>query len=122
MERMKFAERTYTHNRWPLIEFGMTRPDCATWLMERQIRLPPKSSCVFCPYRRNDQWRDMRDNHPDDWTAATAFDDAIRAGYAGMEGQAFVHHSRMPLASADLSPAAAGQLDLAFDCDDHCST
>lgn len=120
MERLKYAERSYTLNRWPLMEFGMTRDDCATWLMERQIRLPPKSSCVFCPYRRNDQWRDMRDNHPLDWEIAVAVDSAIRAGYAGMEGEAFVHPARVPLSDVDLSPAV--DPDFGFDCDDHCST
>ncbi|MGW1998327.1 hypothetical protein [Embleya sp. NPDC001921] len=55
----------------------------------------------------------MRDNRPDDWADAVAFDQAIRAGNArGNEngkqllGQAFLHRSLMPLGQAPLDGPA----------------
>lgn len=57
-----------------------------------------------CPYHGNRQWRDMRDNHPDEWAGAVEFDRQIRNGGARglpLDGQAFLHRSRVPL---DIAP------------------
>ncbi len=106
MQRMRHSEQKFTLNRFPLIEKRMSRIDCIKWMLERQYPRPPKSSCIFCPYRGQDQWRDMRDNAPEDWEAAVAFDKSIRPGFFGMEGQAFLHRQRVPLDQVDLSTAA----------------
>jgi hypothetical protein len=105
MERMKENELKYVKNVFPLVDLRITRNDCLRWMEARQYPTPPKSSCIFCPYRRNHQWRDMRDNAPDDWAKAVEFDKAIRPGFHGMEGQAFVHQQRVPLEEVDLSTA-----------------
>ena len=113
MQRMKAAEQPFVENCFPLIEARMTRRDCLAWMQERQYPRPPKSSCIFCPYRGDDQWRDMRDNAPDDWQKAVAFDEAIRPGFYGMGGEAYVHRQRVPLGEVDLSTAADhGQFDM----------
>lgn len=113
MQRMKSAEQPFVENHFPLIEARMTRRDCLAWMQERQYPRPPKSSCIFCPYRGDDQWRDMRDNAPDDWQKAVAFDEAIRPGFYGMGGEAYVHRQRVPLGEVDLSTAADhGQFDM----------
>ena len=125
MQRMKDAEQPFVANCFPLVGLGMTRRDCKRWLVERQYREPPKSACIFCPYHTGDQWRDMRDNAPDDWAAACAFDDAIRPGFHGMPGSAFVHRSRVPLRDVDLSTSAdRGQLEFGFEdeCEGICGT
>lgn len=103
--RLSRSDVPFIHHRYPLVEdtFRFRRADCEPWLIARGLRVPPKSSCRYCPYQRNDQWRDMRDNHPEDWEAACALDEAIRPGFHGMEGRAYVHRSRVPLRNADLS-------------------
>jgi len=102
-------------NRHPLLEARMNRVDCLTWLRDRQYPIPPKSSCIGCPYHSNAMWRDMRDNSPDEWADAVAVDRAIRipvsAGSAGREQ--YMHASCRPLDEVDLSTAEDhGQLNM----------
>lgn len=121
MQRMKRAKVMYTQNRWPLIEMRMNRADCLKWMADRQYPTPPKSSCVFCPFRGNKQWRDMRDSAPDDWRRATDFDVAIRSGFSGMVGEAFLHVSRQPLSEAPIDEISSIEGDLfAEECDGVC--
>lgn len=102
MQRVAKARQAWIHNRHPLVEAGMRRADCITWLQDRQYRVPAKSACVFCPYRRNDGWRELRDNSPEDFAEACRVDELIRDGVPGLPKKAFVHRSLMPLAQADL--------------------
>jgi hypothetical protein len=123
MQRMKDSPNKWQSNRWPLIEQRMSRYDCLRWMSAHGYPRPPKSSCVYCPYRSNDQWRDMRDNHPEDWAKAVAIDQAIRPGFHGMDGEAFVHRQRVPLDQVDLSTAAdRGQIEFGFlqECEGMC--
>lgn len=96
---------SYITKRYPLIELGMTRRQCELWLASRGWDSVQKSACVGCPYHGNAQWRDLRDNYPDEWADAVAFDEAIRKGGARglpLNGEAFLHRSRVPLAIAPI--------------------
>lgn len=95
--RMKTCEMKFVESRYPLIEMRMSRVDCLRWMEEKGYPMPPKSSCVFCPFKGDGQWMDMRDNAPSDWLLAVDFDSKIRKGYHGMEGAAYVHKQRVPL-------------------------
>ena len=123
MQRMKDAKQPFVRNRFPLIEVGMKRTDCLRWMAERQYPRPPKSSCIFCPYRGADQWRAMRDEAPEDWARACEFDRAIRPGFFGMKGEAFLHRQRVPLSEVDLRTASElGQVEFGFleECEGMC--
>lgn len=95
--RMKTCEMKFVENRYPLIEMRMTRQDCLDWMEAKGYPMPPKSSCIFCPFKGDKQWMDMRDNAKSDWLLAVDFDAKIRKGYHGMVGEAFVHKQRVPL-------------------------
>lgn len=93
----------YIRLRYPLIELGMTRPDCRRWLVGRGWTSVGKSSCIGCPYLSDEEWRDMRDHRPDEWADACAFDEAIRGGGANplpAGSSAYLHRSCVPLAQA----------------------
>ena len=82
----------YLRPRYPLIELGMSRRDCERWLRSRGWTNVAKSACLGCPFAGNRQWRDLRDNRPDEWADAVAFDRAIRKGGARslpLNGDAF---------------------------------
>lgn len=119
LTRVTTARRKYIHNRHPLVELKLTRNDCIRWLQDRQLPVPPKSSCVYCPFRRNHQWRHMRDTAPDDFAEAVRIDKAIRPGIPGTPGQAFVHRTMRPLDEADLGDDNLDQRSFGFahDCD-----
>lgn len=96
---------SYVTKRYPLIEMNMTRNGCLNWLNSRGWSSVQKSACIGCPYHGNAQWRDLRDNHPDEWADAVAFDEAIRKGGARglpLNGEAFLHRSRVPLSIAPI--------------------
>lgn len=117
LHRMKASELAFVHNRWPLVEIGMRRNECKKWMADRQIPVPPKSSCVYCPYRDDAAWVEMRDNAPADFARAVQVDEAIRPGYLGMTGEAFVHKSRRPLREAQFSTRSDGVVSML---DDEC--
>ncbi|MDJ0279003.1 hypothetical protein QLH51_19665 [Sphingomonas sp. 2R-10] len=111
--RMKPSFEDWQLNRWPLIEMGMTRQDCLRWLERHGYPLPPKSSCISCPFHSDAVWRDMRDHDPDAWADAVAVDRAIRTGFRGIRSEVYLHRSAVPLDEADLATDAdRGQLDL----------
>lgn len=109
--RMKPARVQWQRNRWPLIEMGMSRRECAARLASRGWTAP-KSSCIGCPFHSNAMWRDMRDNAPDEWADAVAVDASLRAGIKRKRLE-YMHPQRVPLDQVDLRTAADfGQGDL----------
>ncbi|MEV2239444.1 hypothetical protein [Micromonospora sp. NPDC049891] len=96
---------SYIRKRYPLLDLGMSRKDCQRWLAARGWGDTAKSACIGCPFHGNAQWRELRDNHPDEWADAVAFDEAIRKGGARglpLDGEAFLHRSRIPLSIAPI--------------------
>ncbi len=124
IERVRTSDERVIYNRYPLIENSLSRDDCLRWMELRQYPKPPRSSCVFCPFRRNDEWRHLRDTAPADWQRACDFDDAIRVPFVGAEGTAYVHRSRTPLRVADLADEdeRQGRLGFVNECEGVCGT
>ena len=124
IQRIKESHDAWAHNRWPLIESRMTRSDCKRWFAEHYPgRDLPRSACIGCPYHDNDEWRHMRDNDPESWQQAIAFDASLRSGEMRnkMEHDEYVHRSLIPLSEVDLStPADHGQLSFLDECDGMC--
>lgn len=123
-------EVLYVEKRYPLLELGMSRRDCTRWLEAAGWGHTAKSACIGCPFHGNAQWRDLRDNHPHEWADAINFDHAIRKGGARglpLNGEAFLHRSRVPLELAPIDKVtraelSEAQLDLFEDGDpDGCS-
>lgn len=75
-----------------------TRTDIIKWYIEHDLPIPPKSSCVFCPYQSDAAWYDMKVNEPSDFRAAVRVDNAIRnSTKKGILSQAFLHDTCKPL-------------------------
>lgn len=106
-ERIK--EPTYTRSRFPLLEFGLSRKHCEAINRAGGFETVAKSACVGCPFHTNRMWREMRDQQPDEFADAVAFEAAIRHGHpralaAGrrLHGEQFLHRSRVPLDRAPI--------------------
>lgn len=98
----------YAQARWPLLDMRLSRSDCMAINEAAGFHDVAKSACIGCPFHGNAQWRRIRDEAPDEWADAVAFDHAIRAGSARANatgspllGEAYLHRSRVPL---DLAP------------------
>jgi hypothetical protein len=105
-----------TAARAGLLPRGMTRQDCLAWLATHYPnRVVPRSACVCCPFRSNEEWRLMRETDPESWRQACDFDDAARlrpeAGLTDQRladlrkplvGTIYTHRQLVPLRMADL--------------------
>lgn len=95
IERAKDSSVKWQIHRFPLLEKRMTRQDCIIWLEKNGLPVPPKSSCVFCPYHRRATWQEMKRANGTDWQTAVEVDEAIRNKRPGFV--AYVHPDRLPL-------------------------
>jgi hypothetical protein len=57
---------------YPLYDANIDRAGCVAMILSEGLPLPPKSSCVFCPNHKLEEWQDMRANHPEDFARAVA--------------------------------------------------
>ena len=106
--RVKPSRQAYITNRFPLIERKVTRAGCLDWLKENGYPTPPKSACVFCPYRSDAEWARMQRQAPGDFARACEVDRIIRTnGYVGSVGTAYVHASLRPLETIDFAAMEA---------------
>lgn len=105
--RVRPSGCSFIHNRHPLIEARMSRKDCYRWLEERQYRIPPKSRCKYCPFQGNADWLGLQASTAE-WEETIIFDGWLRepAQIARFHGEVFLHQSRQPLASVDLTERA----------------
>jgi len=111
VQRMKQSNVKYITNRYPLIEMKMSRWDCKLYLERNGLEIPPRSACVFCPFHSRSEWRDIRDNAPEDWSKAVQVDKAIRKARPPYD--LFVNVQRKPLEDCDLdNEIDKGQLSL----------
>lgn len=113
--RMKPSTVGYIVNRFPLIDARMSRFDCFAWLERRGYPVPPKSSCIGCPYHSDIHWRAMKDNQPEEWAEAVEMDAKIRVGgtLRGMLDHQYMHRSLKPLSEVDLTTLEDhGQLNM----------
>src|SRR5690606_35099339 len=75
----------------------MNRNDIKAWYTSKGLPIPPKSSCVFCPYTSDFAWEEMKRNEPDDFRDAVKVDRAIRdSSKRGVTQPIFLHRSLAP--------------------------
>jgi hypothetical protein len=123
VQRVKDSRESWITNRHPLVfDVPMRRNDCLRWLEQRGFPIARRSACVFCPYRSNAEWRDLKTS-PEAWQQAVAFDRRLRnesryvssrgdAEKAQLRGTPYLHSSRVPLDEASLFNHDEKQIDL----------
>lgn len=96
----------------------MTRQEVIRWYMLHALPVPPKSSCVFCPYQSDHAWAMKKRHAPEDFAAAVAVDEAIRNSTAkGIYNPVYLHRSCRPLADVVFDP---DQDEPSGECSGHC--
>ena len=109
--RAKDSDVRYMRNVFPLLDLKWTRKDCERYLRSNGWTAE-KSACIGCPFHGNRQWRKLRDESPEEFADAVAFDQAIRDGSARARanatqtgvhgGSLYLHRSRLPLDQAPI--------------------
>ena len=118
IQRMKESQLYNIDYKYPLIEQRITRSDCVRFLEESGFHNVKKSSCTFCPYHNNRNWRNIKQNYPEEWEKVVKVDEAIRdSSNRGLDDKLYLHRSLKPIAEAYLQE---DQEDL-FMCEEgHC--
>lgn len=88
----------------PLVELEVTKPGCFKLCAEMKWPAPVHSSCWMCPNKSDNEWIDLKDNHPADFANAVAIDYDIRK----RDPHAWLHQSALPLDQVKFEPSKAG--------------
>ena len=110
--RMRDSDVAYITNVYPLVDLRMSRADCVTWLEANGLDVPPKSACVFCPYKSMASWKALKRQGGADWEKAVEADAAIRDQRD--THTLFIHPARQPLPQAVSIPEDIGAKQLGF--------
>jgi hypothetical protein len=118
--RVKDSRVPYIKNIYPLIERGMSRHDCVTWMIQHGYPKPPRSSCSFCPYHDDDEWIHLRDDEPEAFQEAVEFDRQFRDKMSAVtRGIPYLHRSMIPLDEVEFKPGE-GKQQFGNECDGVC--
>ncbi|WP_222165932.1 hypothetical protein [Edaphocola aurantiacus] len=76
----------------------MDRAAVIKWYHQKGLPVPPKSSCVFCPYQSDHTWAMRKAQAPEDFADAVSVDEAIRnSTRQGVHNPVYLHRSCIPL-------------------------
>jgi len=99
--RAKPSRYPISVNRFPLLyDYPMRRGECAEYVRSRMGDVPPKSSCVYCPFKSDADWIDQKQNDTDSFQRAVEFELELHA----IDPTQFLHDSCLPLGEVDFSP------------------
>ena len=120
IERLSVPKKKWKISMYPFVGYAvtakttdkidtprMTRLEIVSWYIRHGLPIPPKSSCVFCPYQSDASYLDMKQNEPEDWQAAVRIDKAIRnSTKKGIKNELFLHESLKPLDQVEFKSGA----------------
>ena len=98
--RMKPNRIKWVENKYPLIDLKLKRQDCIEWFEKHYNRKPPRSACVYCPFKNNQEWLDLKLNHKNEWEQVIDFDRRIRLG-TKTKDEIFLHKECKPINEID---------------------
>lgn len=121
--RMKPSLETWAKHRWPLVELNMKRSDCLAWMSRNGFPQPPRSSCVFCPFHSDEEWRKLT---ADELKFSAEFERKFQAVHANpsvdnkLKGVPFLHRSCKPIDQVEFSNHEKGQSLWGNECEGMC--
>jgi hypothetical protein len=120
IERAKPGESSYEIRRYPLLDLGLNRLDCAKVIADAGLPVPPKSSCFFCPFHSLLTWAELRRDRPDLFDKAAHLEDVLNQRRAKREKEpVYLTRKKMPLRDAVqvASDSLFPQNEMAGQCD-----
>lgn len=86
--------------RFPLIQdIPLRRQQAITEVERMGWPTPPRSACWMCPNQGDDEWRDLKENHPAEFAAACALEIEVQQ----KDPFAWFHKSCVPLSEVDFT-------------------
>lgn len=117
--RIKESDVSWIEFKYPLFERDMDRLDAINYVIEKMGEIPPKSSCIGCPFHNDDMWLDIKQNYPDEWKQAVKLDKKIRH-HPKFYDELYLHKSCVPLNEVDLQENQVSFGDVFDDFDNEC--
>ena len=122
--RKKDSKYEWIIHRYPLLDHEFSRYQLLLWFEENYPgRTLPRSACIGCPFHSDASWKDLQKNDPQSFSEAVHIDWVLRNSprtRGAVEGEAYLHSSRVPLDKVDFSQAR-GYADLmAEECEGLC--
>jgi hypothetical protein len=109
--RMKPSRQRWITNEWPLIDLRMSRHDCLLWMERNEMPKPPRSACIFCPYKSDKEWIRLKADSPEEFQKAIDFELRYQEATISVGRPVpFLHSSRKPLSEVDLANGNAPDL------------
>lgn len=105
-QRMKPSRHAWFENVFPLVDRRMSRHDCFLWMEKNNYPKPPRSSCVYCPYHNDNEWRRLKTEEPEAFMEAVQFEEKLQAVYRNVDridATPFLHRQCKPLGEIDFS-------------------
>jgi hypothetical protein len=103
VQRMKDPAFSWIQHDYPLIDAKISREDCIKWCEDRGYPRPPRSACVGCPFKNDEEWRILK-TMAEEWEDAVEFDNALRTLPHLIDryrGTPYIHKSAKPLSEVD---------------------
>ena len=123
LQRAKPSDVKWIYHDHPLIDREMTRQDCKRWMVSHGYPIPPRSACVFCPYKSDAEWQRLKDTDPAGWDRAVEVDAALRTtgsvANRDMRCSMYVHRSCKPLGEVEFHNGT-GWLSFVQECQGMC--
>ena len=114
--RMKDSNHSQIKHRWPLIELGLSRRASLQWMQSNGYGTPPRSSCSYCPYHSDTEWRRLKNDEPEAFEDAVRYERLLQAAFKLMPkltGTPFLHRTAKSLSEVDFSTEEErGQLNM----------
>jgi hypothetical protein len=98
--RIKPSPHAWIENQWPLVDMRITRQDCLTWMETNGYPKPPRSACVFCPYKSDSEWLRLKRETPAEFAIAVQYEKRLQSAFGqatALSGVPFLHSTRQPL-------------------------
>jgi hypothetical protein len=124
--RMKQNKNKYFNNIYPLVDLKMSRQNCIDWIKKNYNKIPPRSSCIFCPYHSNKEWLRIKENK-NDWDKLIKFDRGLRDnkdwwGHGKRntrnKNNLYLHRSCKPLEEIDFKNTNDNQSNFVESCEE----
>jgi len=90
---------------FPLLDLYMTRNDCLNWMQENGYPEPPKSACIFCPFRSDEMWLKVKSSP--EWESVVHFERELQRLCAADDitrGVPFLHRDLVPISEVNFKP------------------
>lgn len=97
--RAKPSRISSIRNIFPLLDLNYNREDCLSYLLRVGLPTPPKSACIFCAFRSDKEWLNIKKNQKE-WERVVLFEKKLQkaaSAHDNFKGKPFLHRSCIPI-------------------------